>query len=80
MSRKAGGAYYDEEDYDDYDEDYDADHDEHDDTVTGNSKVGACTQACRCSRWGIFGEDWPAGCGYRTSGGTRQTLFTRLSA
>jgi hypothetical protein len=41
MSRKAGGAYYDEEDYDDYDEDYDADYDEYDDTVTANSKVDA---------------------------------------
>lgn len=38
MSRKAGGAYYDEDDYDDYDEDYD-DYDEYDDTVAGNSKV-----------------------------------------
>jgi hypothetical protein len=37
MSRKAGGAYYDEDDYDDYDDD--DEYDEYDDTVSGNSKV-----------------------------------------
>jgi hypothetical protein len=37
MSRKAGGAYYDDDDFDDYDED--DEYDEYDDTVTGKSKV-----------------------------------------
>jgi hypothetical protein len=40
MSRKAGGAYYDEEDFEDYDEEDDDEYDEYDDTVAGNSKVG----------------------------------------
>jgi len=41
MSRKAGGAYYDEDDFDDYDEDdYGDGYDEYDDTVTGTAKVG----------------------------------------
>lgn len=45
MSRKAGGAYYDEDDFDDYDEeDYDDEYDEYDDTVTGTSKVGSHQQ------------------------------------
>ncbi len=47
MSRKAGGAYYDEDDYDDYDDDdYDAEYDEYDDAVAGNSKVGTCLLVC----------------------------------
>lgn len=49
MSRKAGGAYYDDDDFDDYDEE-DDEYDEYDDTVAGNSKVGAprlCGQHAR---------------------------------
>lgn len=47
MSRKAGGAYYDEDDFDDYDEDdYGDEYDEYDDTVTGTAKVGGWS--CRC--------------------------------
>jgi hypothetical protein len=72
MSRKAGGAYYDEEDFDDYDEeDYD-EYGEYDDTVAGNSKVGTtrrCGQQdltalpCRCDKD-------PAACARHTSAPT----------